>query len=154
MDNVNTHWSLDVCRLVARWCQVPFEPATLPKGGQRRAFLRDPNHRHGFHCTPKHSSWLHHAAWFFGVWHRRFVARGSFPSAKGFERRLERFLKDYNTRPAHPYRWTYTDEPVVRDTPFSRPRRQQRHGRACFSPRPKRFERLGYSPRPYRRQAA
>jgi hypothetical protein len=55
---------------------------------------------------------------------------------------------------AHPYRWTYTGEPLIRDTPFSRTRRQQRHGRACFRPRPKRFERLFYSPRPYRRQAA
>jgi hypothetical protein len=50
---------------------------------------------------------------------------------------------------AHPYRWTYTGEPLIRDTPFSRTRRQQRHGRACFRPRPKRFERLFYSPRPY-----
>ena len=45
-------------------------------------------------------------------------------------------------------------DPLVRDTPFSRTRRQQRLGRACFSPRPKRFERLCYAPRPYRRQAA
>jgi hypothetical protein len=63
-------------------------------------------------------------------------------------------LKDYNARYAHPYRWTYTGEPLVRDTPFSRTRRQQCHGRAYFSPRPKRFARLFYPPRPYRRHAA
>ena len=154
MDNLNTHWSLDVCRLVARWCQVPFEPAKLKKGGQRRAFLSDPRHRHVFHFTPKHGSWLNQAELFFSVVHRRFLARGSFPSAKDFDRRLERFLKDYNSRHAHPYRWTYTGEPLVRDTPFSRTRRQQRQGRAWFSPRPKPFERLLYSPRPYRRHAA
>ena len=39
MDNLNTHWSLDVCRLVARWCHVPCEPHKLKKGVQRRAFL-------------------------------------------------------------------------------------------------------------------
>ena len=154
MDNLNTHWSLDVCRLVARWCQVPFAPQKLKKGTQRRAFLCDPSHRHVFHFTPKHGSWLNQAELFFGVLHRRFLARGSFISAKDFTRRLERFLKDYNARHAHPYRWTYTGEPLVRDTPFSRTRRQQRQGRACFSPRPKRFERLLYSPRPYHRQAA
>ena len=154
MDNLNTHWSLDVCRLVARWCKVPFEPRQLQKGPQRRAFLSDPSHRHVFHFTPKHGSWLNQAELFFGVLHRRFLARGSFSSAKDFERRLERFLKDYNARHAHPYRWTYTGEPLVRDTPFSRTRRQQHRGRAWFSPRPKRFERLLYSPRPYRRQAA
>jgi transposase len=154
MDNLNTHWSLDVCRLVARWCKVPFAPQQLKKGYQRRAFLSDPSHPHVFHFTPKHGSWLNQAELFFGVLHRRFLARGSFTSATDFVRRLERFLKDYNVCHAHPYRWTYTGEPLVRDTPFSCTRRQQRQGRACFSPRPKRFERLLYSPRSYRRQAA
>jgi transposase len=154
MDNLNTHWSLDVCRLVARWCKVPFEPHKLKTGPQRQAFLTDPSHRHVFHFTPKHGSWLNQAELFFGVLHRRFLARGSFTSVKDFTRRLERFLQDYNARHAHPYRWTYTGEPLVRDTPFSRTRHQQRQGRACFSSRPKRFERLFYTPRPYRRQAA
>jgi transposase len=31
MDNLNTHWSLDVCRLVSRWCKGPFAPAKLKK---------------------------------------------------------------------------------------------------------------------------
>jgi transposase len=154
LDNLNTHWSLEVCRLVARWCKVPFEPSKLKKGPQRRAFLSDPSHPHVFHFTPKHGSWLNQAELFFGVLQRRFLARGSFPSVKDFTRRLERFLQEYNARHAHPYRWTYTGQPLVRDTPLSRTRRQQRQGRACFSSRPKRFERLLYSPRPYRRQAA
>ena len=154
MDHLHTHWSLDVCRLVAWWCQVPFEPHKLKKGRQRRAFLSAPSHRHVFHFPPKHGSWLNQAAWFFGVLHRRFLARGSFPSAKDFDRCLERFLQDYNARHAHPYRWTYPGEPLIRETPLSQTRRQQRHGHACFSPRPKRFERLFSSLRPYRRQAA
>jgi hypothetical protein len=154
MDNLNTHGSLDVCRLGARWCKGPFEPAKRKQGVQRRAFLRDPRHRHGVHCTPKHGSWLNQAALFFRVLPRRVLARGSFPSAKDFDRRLERFLKDYNLRHAHPSRWTYTGEPFGRDTPLSRTRRQPRQGRACFSPRPKPFARLLYSPRPYRRHAA
>ena len=94
------------------------------------------------HFTPKHGSWLNQAELFFGVLQRRFGARGSFTSGAEFDARLQRFLEDYNARYAHPYRWTYTGEPLVRDTPFSRTRRQQCHGRSYFSPRPKRFERL------------
>jgi transposase len=82
MDNLKTHWSLDVCRLVARWCQVPCAPKKLKTGTQRRAFLCDPRHRHVLHFTPKHGSWLNQAALFFGVLHRRFLARGSFGSIK------------------------------------------------------------------------
>src|SRR4029450_8515594 len=52
LDNLNTHWSLDVCRLVARWCKVPCEPAQLKTRVQRRAFLTDSSHRHVFHFTP------------------------------------------------------------------------------------------------------
>jgi hypothetical protein len=43
---------------------------------------------------------------------------------------------------------------LVRATPFSQTRRQQRQGRAWFSPRPKPFERALYPPRPYKRDAA
>src|SRR5499426_3946176 len=58
VDNLNTHWSLDVCRLVAQWCGVPCVAQALRRGGQRRAFLSDPTHKHVFHFTPKHGSWL------------------------------------------------------------------------------------------------
>jgi len=51
-----------------------------------------------------------------------------------FETRLLRYVEDYNRRHAHPYRWTYTGTPLVRGTPFSQTRRQQRQGRAWFSP--------------------
>ena len=154
MANLNTHWSLEACRLVARWCQGPFEPTQLSREAERRAFLGAPTHRHVCHFTPKHGSWLKQAERFFGVLQRRFLARGSFASRAEFDARWQRFLEDSNARYAHAYRWTYTGEPLVRDTPFSRTRRQQYHGRASFSPRPKRFERLFYPPRPYRRQAA
>jgi hypothetical protein len=56
LDNLNTHWSLDGCRLVAAGCARPFLPKALSRGAQRRAFLSDPTHQHGFPFTPTHGS--------------------------------------------------------------------------------------------------
>ena len=153
IDNLNTHWSLDVCQLVAEWCDVPFDAKALRRGPARRAFLTDSSHKHVFHFTPKHGSWLNQVELWFGTLQRRFLARGEFASATEFERRLTGYLEDYNANYAHPYRWTYTGQPLVRATPFDRTRRQQQHGRAWLSRRPQLFEKLIYPPRPYRMAA-
>jgi transposase len=154
VDNLNTHWSLDVCRLVAQWCGLPLVEREWRTGAQRRAFLSNPDHAHVFHFTPIHGSWLNQVELFFSVVGRRFLRRGDFASAEEFERRLFRWLEEYNERHAHPYRWTYTGEPLVRATPFSQTRRQQQQGRAGFGTRPPLFMRLLYPPRPYKRKAS
>ncbi len=149
LDNLNTHWSLEVCEVVANLSNVAFEPKNLRTGAQRRMFLTDPSHKHVFHFTPKHGSWVNQVELWFSILARRFLQRGDFSSPEVFEDLLRCFLDDYNAHHAHPFRWTYTGEPLVRATPFSRTRRQQLHGRAWFSPRPNRFERFLYPPRPY-----
>ena len=154
VDNLNTHWSLEVCQLVAQWCAVPFIPQELQRGVQRRAFLSDPTHKHVFHFTPKHGSWLNQVELWFSVLARRFLKRGDYASAHDFDTRLSDSLEVYNTHHAHPYRWTSTGQPLVRATPFSQTRRQQCQGRAWCSPRPKPFERACYPPRPYKRSTA
>ena len=152
LDNLNTHWSLDVCELMARLNGLPFHPRDLRSGNQRRAFLTDLDHKHVFHFTPKHGSWLNQVELWFSTLARRWLKRGDFASAEDFIARLQVYLDDYNAHRAHPYRWTYTGQPLVRATPFSQTRRQQRQGRAWFSPRPQSFQQFIYPPRPYRRQ--
>jgi hypothetical protein len=152
VDNLNTHWSLDVCRVIADLCDVPFLKAELRTGGQRRAFLKDPSHKHVFHFTPTHGSWLNQVELWFSVLGRRFLQRGVFGSMQDFETRLLAYLDEYNRCHAHPYRWTFQGTPLVRGIPFSKSRREHRQGRAWFSPRPQRFERYIYPARPYRQK--
>lgn len=151
VDNLHTHWRVDVCRLVAAGWDLPFAPKALERGAQRRAFLRDPPPKHVLHLTPKPGSGLHHVELGFSVLARRFLQRGDDDAAHDFDTRLTDYLEVYHTHHAPPYRWTYTGQPWVRATPFSQTRRQQRQGRAGFSPRPKPFERACSPPRPYTR---
>jgi transposase len=151
LDNLNTHWSLEACEILAALNGRPFWPRALKTGRQRRAFVADGDYPYRFVFTPKHGSWLNQVELWFSVLARRFLRRGDFAGATEFEARLQRFLEEYNARHAHPYRWTYTGEPLVRATPFSQTRRQQVRGRAWSSPRPAPWERALYPPRPYRR---
>jgi transposase len=151
LDNLNIHWSLELCAAMAVANGRPYHPHALRTGAQRRAFLTDMDYPHFLVYTPKHGSWLNQVELWFSVLARRFLKRGEFGSAAEFERRFTAYMIDYNANHAHPYRWTYTGQPLVRDTPFSQTRRQALRGRAWFGTKPQRFERFMYAPRPYRR---
>jgi len=151
VDNLNTHMSLELCEVVAYLCGLPYCPKELKTQEQRRAWLSNADHKHVFHYLPVHGSWLNQVELWFSVLARQFLRRGDFTSVKEFEERLWRYMEEYNQEKAHPYRWTYTGEPLQRGTPFSRTRRQRLQGRAWFGARPQLYERLLHPLRPYRR---
>jgi len=154
VDNLNTHYSVQACEVLAAVNGRPFWPGALRTGAQRRAFLSDPGYPFRFVYLPRHGSWLNQVELFFSVLARRFLKRGDFAGVADFEARLRRFLDDYNARRAHPYRWTYTGQPLVRGTPFGQTRKQRQQGRAWFGSHRQLFERFLHPPRPYTRRAA
>jgi putative transposase len=149
VDNNYTHSTRGVCLAVACLSGVEVNEEELQTAKQRRAWLSKAEHKHVFHFTPVHGSWLNQVELFFGVLTGKLLKRDDFASKEAFERRMAEWMKWYNEQWAHPYKWTCTGTPLVRDTPFEQTRRQQKRGRAFFSPRPKCYERLFFPPRPY-----
>lgn len=114
MDQLNTHWSLEACRVVAEFSKVPFEAKHLRTGPQRRAFLCDPTKRVIFHFTPKHASWLNQVETWFSTLARKLIERGSFSSLANLKTQITEFIAYHNRFLARPYRWTYTGTPCRR----------------------------------------
>jgi len=148
IDNLQYPLSLDVCRLVAQWCAVPYCPKALRRGVQRRAFLSDPTHQHVFHFTPK--PWDHgsiKSSCGLAFWPVGFSNAVIFASAHDFETRLGDFMELYNTHHAHPYRWTYTGQTLGAAPPLANTVASAVRDGPWFSHRPQRFERALYPPR-------
>lgn len=109
LDQLNTHWSVDLVETMARLCQLPAPPAEeIQTGQQRRDWLERSDKSIVFHFTPKHASWLNPIEIWFGVLVAKVLRRGSFQDCDHLEARIGEFIDYYNRKLAHPYcfsRW-------------------------------------------------
>jgi transposase len=113
VDQLNTHQSEGLVRLVAARCGIPDELGVKEKSGilqsmaSRAQFLSDPTHRIRFVYVPKHTSWLNQIEIWFSILMRRLLARASFASVTALHTRIEEFIAYFN-RTAKAFKWTYT----------------------------------------------
>jgi len=121
-DQLNTHQSEGLVRLVSRLCHLELDAETLGVKGKsgllhsmttRKTFLENETHRIRFVYTPKHTSWLNQVEIWFGILVRKLLKRASFSSVEDLQQRLLEFIKYFNQTLAKPFKWTYKGRPLT-----------------------------------------
>jgi len=121
VDQLNTHLSESLVRLVSRQCGLKEDlgrkwyRGVLKDRHSRRKYLSDPSHRIRFVYTPRHTSWMNQVEIWFSILVRRALKRTSFSSLEALRKRILDFIDYFNTVLAKPFKWTYTGKPLQVD---------------------------------------
>jgi transposase len=119
VDQLNTHQSEGLVRLVAELCQIEDDLGVKGKSGilksmkTRQAFLTDESHRIRFVFTPTHTSWLNQIEIWFSILVRKLLKRASFSSTDELRQRILNFIDYFNKTMAKPFKWTYSGRPLA-----------------------------------------
>lgn len=119
VDQLNTHKSVSLVRLVAACCDLDIDLGVKGKSGilesmeTRAAFLSNPTHRIRFVYIPKHTSWLNQIECWFSILMRRLLKRGNFTSTDDLKQQILNFITYFNRTLAKPFKWKFEGYPEV-----------------------------------------
>ena len=119
VDQLNTHQSESLVKLVAKYCQITKDLGVKGKSGilkskkTRAEFLSHSSHRIRFVYTPKHASWLNQIECWFSILVRRLLKRASFKSEAELKEKILKFIDYFNKTMAKPFKWTYKGRPLT-----------------------------------------
>ena len=117
-DNLNTHYSESVVRVVSESIQYTGDLGVKSKSGilkdskSRIAFLTDDTHNIVFRFTPIHCSWMNMQEIFFGILNRQLLKHYSTDSLEELKQTIIAYYHQYNEAFAHPFKWTYNSVPA------------------------------------------
>ncbi|MCP5004172.1 MAG: IS630 family transposase, partial [Planctomycetes bacterium] len=107
MDNLASHASYDLCKLVSKYSKIQCPPVKeLHTALKRRQWLQSENKRIVIHYTPFHGSWLNMVEIWFGILNQKCL-KESFASPDSMYNAIYSFLDEWNTLLAHPFKWSY-----------------------------------------------
>jgi hypothetical protein len=115
MDQLNTHMSESMVKLIAAECNVDSELGIKGKSGvlksmeTRAGFLEDESHRVHIVYTPKHCSWLNQIELWFGIITKQLLdKRSSFKSVEELNSKIMEYIEYYNSNLAKKFKWSYS----------------------------------------------
>jgi transposase len=114
MDQLNTHKSETLVRLVAEECKIADDLGTKGKDGilksmkTRAKFLEDNSHRIQIVYTPKHCSWINQIELWFGILTKQLLNRRfSFRSIDELNAKILEYINYYNKNLAKMFKWNF-----------------------------------------------
>lgn len=118
VDNLNTHQSESLVRLVAQRSNVDMDLGVKGQSGilksmeSRAAFLSDPSMDVRFIYTPKHCSWLNQVEIWFSILQKKLLRRLNCKSTDYLKEQILKFIAYFNDTMAKPFQWSKNKKPL------------------------------------------